>query len=154
MGSKANFDPLTKVITITEAPDGNGRVSIDVQKDLYSAAKEDWQSDLALNRLRFCFRDSFGGQDIGDNKQAGAYYFLDNLSGWRVKPYEASHELILNGNLFGVDPLSPVLVPTTGTYTVAIRLNTSSLTQSVLSGSGVTEQDKIDITDKVWNYTR
>lgn len=154
MGSKANFDPITKIITITEAPDVNGRVSIDVQRDLYSDAKKDWQSDLALNRLLFCFRASFGGQDIGDNKRAGAYYFLDNSSGWRVKPYEATHELVLNGNLFGVDPLTPILVPPDGAFTVAVRLNTSSLTQSVVSGSGVTEQDKVDITNQVWNYTR
>ena len=147
MGTKATFDASAKLITLTEAP-VSGKVTLDVQIDLFSDSKEDWKANLNLNKYKFLFRDTFGGQDLGGDLFAGAYYFMDNISGWRIKPYEADHELIVNGNLFGVDPSAPIFIPTTGEFTVLMRLNTSQLTQSVLSGSGVTEQDKIDIANK------
>lgn len=135
MGAKATFDPITKLITLTEAPSG-GFVSLDVQVDLYSDAKEDWKSDLSLNKFRFPFLNTFGGNLIDDQgTKAGAYYILDNVSGWRLKPYEQDHELIINGNLFGLDPSQPTINPTDGAFTVAIRLNTSSLTQQVSTTS-------------------
>lgn len=131
MGAKVTFNATTKEIVVTATPDGNGKITLDAQVDLYSDAKEDWLSDSALNKHRFPFRDTFGGQDLGGGLQAGAYYFLDNTSGWRIAPHEGDHELIINGNLYGVDPDTPVVNPTTGGHTVLLRLNTSQLTQLV-----------------------
>lgn len=44
---------------------------------------------------------------------------------------------MVEGNLFGNNSLDPVFVPTVGAYTVLMRLNTSSLTQGILTGSGL-----------------
>lgn len=55
-------------------------VTLDAQKELYSEAKLQWKTDLNLNKYKFLFRDSFGGQDIGGGKVAGAYYF------WIMQP--------------------------------------------------------------------
>ncbi len=109
--------------------------------DLYSDAKEDWLTDDNLNKYRFPFT-TIGGQDRGNGVFAGAYYFLDNASGWRIRPYEDNHGLAVEGNLFGADPNLPLFVPTLGGFSVVVRLNTSSLTQQVSTGSGLSpEQD-------------
>ena len=42
MGQKVTFDEITKTINITQAPDGDGEIFIDVKQDLYSDGKEDW----------------------------------------------------------------------------------------------------------------
>jgi len=149
MGLKATFDPAAKLITLTGAPVG-GFVNIDVAADLYSDAKKDWLSDLNLNKYRFPFV-AIGGQDLGNSIFAGSYYFLDNASGWRIRPYEADHFLELEGNLFGTDPAQGLFVPTVGGFNVVARLNTSSLTQRVVSGSGINDQDKQDIAQAVWD---
>jgi hypothetical protein len=144
MGLKATFDPVTKIVSLTEAP-SNGLVTIDVQTDLYSCAKEDWLAEDDLNKLLFLFRSSFGGQPLGGGLKAGTYYFMDNISGWRIKPYEADHELVINGNLFGTDPDAPIFAPVIGDFTVVIRLNTSQLTQGT---TGLSEEDKDDIAER------
>lgn len=151
MGLKATFDPINKLVTLIEPPT-SGRVAIDVQRDLYSAAKKDWLDDLALNKYKFPF-STFGGNDLGGGVKAGAYFFIDNVSGWRIRPFEEDHYLELTGNLFGLDADTDIFVPTLGAYSVVIRLTTSSLTQIAVTGSGVTEQDKLDIAGKVWDET-
>ena len=163
MALKATFDPIAKLISLTSAPDVNGFVRLDVQKDLYSDGKADWQNDLNLNKFNFPFT-TFGGNPLGDGVFAGAYYILDNTSGWRIRPYPADQELTINGNLFGLDPTVRLFVPAESMSKVLIRLNTSSLTQQVQSGSGLSvAQDQLltdignqtdSIPDDVWEYTR
>ena len=136
MGAKATFNPVTKIITLTEAPDGNDRVTVDTKRDLYSDAKEDWIADPALNKFRFPF-STIGGNDLGGGVQAGAYFFLNNTAGWRIAPYEADHYLTIVGNLFGLDASLPVFNATTGGYSVVVQLERSSLTQQVAVGSGL-----------------
>lgn len=116
MGANATFDSDTRIITITKAPDANGIVTIDVVVDLYSDGKEDWETDSVLNRNRFPFFSS-GNEPTGDSN-APTYIFLRNDQGWRIRPFEADHELRFNGNLVGVDPTFPVFVPTLGAFTV------------------------------------
>lgn len=127
MGSKATFDAVNKLITLIEVPISN-QVALSTAVDLYSDAKEDWNTDSILKKFTFPFR-VIGGDDLGGGLSAGAYFFLRNDLGWRIKPYEGDHELTINGNLYANDPNSLIFRATTGAFTVAIRLNTSSLTQ-------------------------
>jgi hypothetical protein len=160
MGAKATFDPVTKLITLTEAPDGNNRVTVDAKADLYSDAKEDWLNDLNLNKYRFPFT-TIGGNDLGGGIFAGAYYFLDNSAGWRIKPYEADHYLTIVGNLYGLDSLLPIVIPTTGDFSVVVQFERSSLTQQLATGSGLSPAqdalltqigtDTADIPGSVWD---
>lgn len=124
MATKVTFDPTNRLI-IAKA----GVVDLDAQVDLYSDAKEDWKSDPVLNRLRFPFR-TIGGDDLGGGLTAGAYFFLANDLGWRLRPDEADHELTIDGNLYPEDTGQAIIVPTVGAYTVLVRLQTSSLTQA------------------------
>jgi len=127
MGSKATFDAVNKLITLIEVPTNN-QVNLSTAIDLYSDAKEDWQSDSILKKFTFPFR-VIGGDDLGGGLTAGSYFFLRNDLGWRIKPYEDDHELTVDGNLYANDPNTVIFRPTTGAYTVSVRLSTSSLTQ-------------------------
>jgi len=127
MGAKATFDAISKTITLIQAP-VNNQVSLSTAIDLYSDAKEDWKTDSILNKFTFPIR-VIGGDDLGGGLKAGSYFFLLNDLGWRIKPYEGDHELTIDGNLYANDPTAPIFKSTTGAFTVAVRLNTSSLTQ-------------------------
>jgi len=145
VGARVTFDPDNRLIIVTEAPVG-GKTSLDVLVDLYSDAKEDWLADDTLRKLLFPFR-VIGGDDLGGSIKAGAYFFLQNQNGWRMRPFEADHALTLVGNFFAEDAVQPTFVPTLGDYTVSIQLLTSSLTQLAETGvSGLTpdESTKLD----------
>jgi len=151
MGAHANFDPVTKIITLTTAPDVNNEVSLDVLIDLYSDAKEDWLADPVLRRkFALPFR-TIGGDDLGGGLDAGAYFFLRNDLGWRIRPYEASHDLTITGNLYANDVNLPISVPTLGPYTVSFRLTTSSLTQRVSSKEQIASEVRVELTPELDN---
>lgn len=126
------FDGPNRRIILT-----SGTVSFSVD-DMYSRWK-DWLLTSDGSLYPEAFR-SIGGDPLGASVFAGSYFFLQTQYGWRIRPQEASHVLLVNGNLFseetGVDPF----VSTLGTYNVRIQMQTSSLTQ-VASGSGFTVAD-------------
>ena len=102
---------------------------LDAQVDFYSDLKEFWlASTNGEIAVEFPFR-TIGGDPIGGGLKAGAFFFLRNDLGWRIRPQEANHELTINGNLYPEDANLPMFVPTVGNYTVTIGLNRSSLTQ-------------------------
>ena len=148
MGTYATFDAPTKTITIIK-PSVGGAVSINAQSDIYSAAKADWISDNTLNKFRFPF-STIGGDDLGGGVFAGAYYFLDNISGWTILPLEEDHRLTIVGNLFGLDPAQPIVSPTAGAFTVIVQFERSSLTQAIVTGGGGGATAG-EIADAVWD---
>jgi len=132
----------------------SGITEIDAQVDLYSDWKE-WVMEGTNAKYAVAFR-SAGGDPLGGSVYAGAYYFLQNQTtdgtqGWRIRPYEGNHTLTITGNIYPEDVTKDLFVPTLGSYQVEIITNKSSLTQVVVSGSGVTAQDKLDIAGAVWD---
>jgi hypothetical protein len=156
MGTKATFDPVAKIIQLGDF------AIVDVQADLYSDAKEDWLTDLNLNKYLFPFT-TIGGEDLGGGVFAGAYYFLNNDAGWKIRPFDADQSLAVVGNLYGLNPALPLFIPTVSGKTVLIQLERSSLTQQVVisTGSGLSPaqdslltqigQDTDDIPADVWD---
>jgi hypothetical protein len=150
------FDGNNQLIII-----GSGIYEIDAQEELYSAWKE-WMQSGDNMKYHPAFDTPDGGRDLSPTLRNGDYYFLMNQDvpqvsgmsgyrdGWRLRPAEEDHELTINGNLYVADIGKPWVVPTIGPYTVLVRLETSSLTQTVVSGSGVTQQDKEDIAELTW----
>jgi hypothetical protein len=129
MGQKVNFNEITKIIEITLAPDIDGDVLINVKGDLYSDGKEDWVT--AENLRKFYFPISVeGGKPLPGEEELGSTFFLN--SDWKIRPYNASHRLIINGNLYSVDGSDPFL-DTIGTYTVRIMQKVSSLVSSTVA---------------------
>jgi hypothetical protein len=141
MAAKVSFDPVTKIITVTEPPDIEGFVDLDVKIDLYSDGKEDWKNDANLNKYRFFMR-AVGGDALPGSKQLGSTFFL--RYGWKIRPYEASHTLRISGNLYAEDGSTPIL-PTLGTYTVLVVSSVSSLVDST------SQQTPQDIAGAVWD---
>lgn len=140
---KVTFDGPTRLIAVN-----SGITSISVEADLYSDWKE-WVLTSDSNGPP-AFRTT-GGDPLPGGLELGAYFFLQNQDGWRIRPQEADHELLVTGNIYPEDGDFPMFVPTLGDFTCIVSIERSGLTQVVLTGSGVTEQDKVDIADRVWD---
>jgi hypothetical protein len=123
MGSKATFDPLTRIITLTEAPDSNGDVLLDIKVDLYSDGKEDWVADESLRRLIFPL-SAVGGNPIPGGALGSSFFIRAD---WKIRPYNADHRLLVEGNLYAADESDPFL-ETEGDYTVKVVQKVSALT--------------------------
>lgn len=118
MAAKLTWDFTNKLIILDQvAPDGNGFVEIDVQVDLYSDWKEDFQGSPSYNRGVLIPWRATGGDELTPTKNIGGFYFLQN--GWKIRPYEADHVLILSGNLYVEPSTAQVFEPTVGDYTVS-----------------------------------
>ena len=145
MAAKVDIDLVGRRIVVKA-----GVTALDATVDLYSDLKEEWVSDAGgASKLTFPFRTT-GGDPLPGGLKLGAYFFLRNDIGWRIRPHEADHEMVVFGNLYPESAALPTFVPSLGDFTCVIMLERSSLTQVVVSGSGVTAQDKQDIHDKVW----
>ncbi|MDX1407028.1 MAG: hypothetical protein R3330_02815 [Saprospiraceae bacterium] len=108
---------------VTQAPDANGLIVLNVREDLYSDGKEDWLADATLNKMRFPV------QAIGGNPLPlgvlGDTYILEN--GWKIAPYEADHTLRIVGNLFAAE--EPLVVDTVGNYRVRVQEQVATLVE-------------------------
>jgi hypothetical protein len=146
MGQKVTFDPVNLIIQIDEAPTLTGAdwvVDIDVKADLYSAGKDDWLVDTDLNKLKFAMKSS--GGDAKPGGALGATFFLEN--DWKIRPYEATHWLRLNGNLFARNGSNP-FVPTVGSYNVFVSYDVSDIVETIEVGtSGLTAEESVKLTD-------
>ena len=124
MAVKVTVDLSNKLIIVN-----NGITSLDAEVDLYSDLKEDWVTNASGELgFEFPFR-TVGGDPLPGGLEAGAFFFLRNDLGWRIRPYEGDHELIIMGNLYPEAIAYPMAVPTLGGYTVSISWERSSLTQ-------------------------
>ena len=134
MGVNVTFHSDTKIIEVTKAPVG-GTVDIDVKIDIYSDGKEDWLADTTLNRFLFPVR-AIGGNPLPGSRSLGSTFFLDY--GWKIRPYEATHTMQVNGNMYADDGSNPY-VPTIGAYNVQIVQLVSSLVDSTVQQLGEIE---------------
>jgi hypothetical protein len=160
MGSKVCFNCSTYEIEVTEAPtliDGEMVVEIDFKVDVYSDGKEDYTAtpgggvSATFYKHPFPIR-SVGGDPLVGNQNLGASFFI--LPYWKIKPYEGNHVLRITGNVYSEDGTSP-FTNTNGNYNVRVEQQVSNLvdTVTIVSGSGVTPQDKQDIADLVRDIT-
>ena len=78
----------------------------------------DWAAAGDNAKYLPAFRQA-GGDDLGGGLSIPPYMFL--LNGWRVRPMEASHQLIVTGNLFVEEGGSPI-VNTLGAFNVSVQL--------------------------------
>lgn len=80
-----------------------------------------------------------GGDALGSGLFIPVYIFL--LNGWRVRPMEANHTLIITGNLF-VDGGGVPVVPTLGAFNVSVQYTVPVQAQGISTGgSTVTPAD-------------
>jgi hypothetical protein len=114
-------------IRLIAVNDGDENHDLDAAIDLYSDWKE-WMLEGDNAKYVPAFR-TIGGDPLGSGLSAGAYFFLQNHEGWRIRPHGDSHELTITGNLYSEDATLPMFVPPIGGHTIAIKMERSSLTQ-------------------------
>jgi len=109
-----------------------GVTAINLQVDLYSDWKEDW---LTTDNIKFgeAVRTA-GGDPISGTEDLDATFFLTN--GWRIRPDEVDHRLILTGNLFTDPDGFSVVVATLGSFNVLVELQTSAIVRAITSEGG------------------
>lgn len=113
----------------------SGVVSFESQ-DLYSSWKQ-WVLSGTNSRFLPAFL-TIGGDPISSIKNVSPYYFLAN--NWKIRPYESSHSLNVEGNLFVDGGVGNPFIPTTGNYNVFINISTSSdstTINSVITTTGI-----------------
>lgn len=137
-----SFDGPTKTISVVKTP-SSGRVDLSIQ-DIYSRWK-DWVIQGTNAKYLPAF-SVIGGEPTGPGTFAGTTYFV--INGWKIKPYEDDHLLVISGNVVGENG-SNFIIPTIGNYTTVVQFTFSSLAQGIsTSGASYTVQD---IVDGVWN---
>lgn len=74
-----------------------------------------------------------GGDDLGGGLSIPPYIFL--LNGWRVRPMESNHTLIITGNLF-VDGGGVPVVQTLGSFNVSAQFTVPVQAQGISTSGG------------------
>ena len=103
-------------------------LNVSVEQHLYSEWKK-WQ--LLDDNLRY--EDAFrpdGGGPLTPGIDQGAYFFFNNVAGWRIRPGESSQTYNFTDNLAPEDSAIPIVVPTLGAFTVLIN-GLQPITQNV-----------------------
>jgi len=105
-----------------------GVTEVDIEPDVYSQWKEWFKLD---DNAKFppAFR-TIGGDPLTSGIDAGAYFFIRNDFGWRIRPAEEDATILITGNLAPQDSTDPIAVPTLGDFTVLL-LGLQPITQSV-----------------------
>ena len=74
-----------------------------------------------------------GGDELGNGLFIPIYVFLQN--GWRVRPMESNHQLMITGNLFVAEGGSPI-VNTLGSYNVIAQYTVPVQAQAMNTSGG------------------
>ena len=124
------FDGIARRIIL--GPEA-GNTTINVL-ELYSA----WKLWVGLGNAGYppAFGESVGGNDLGGGQLLGQYVFVRNDIGWRIRPDERTHKILLSGNIFGFSAAEDVFVSTLGAYTVRIEVRTSAQAIVLDGGAG------------------
>ena len=118
------FDGKRKLIILED-----GEREVDVRL-MYQAWKS-WFANIE-NLIYPVAMRYVGGDKIEDNRRIGITYFLTN--GWKIKPYEANHTLVIKGNIYSDDGLFPV-VKTEGNYNVLVINKVSNLIDMITTST-------------------
>ena len=93
----------------------------------------DWLGADSNNAKWGLAMTQIGGDDLGGGLYVPIYVFLQN--GWRVRPMEANHQLMITGNLFVAEGGSP-LVNTLGSYNVIAQYTVPVQAQAMATSGG------------------
>ena len=143
--AKVTFDGVNRIIDVDF-----GITELDAQIDLYSDWKE-WVLETGQANAKYlqAFR-TVAGDPIGGGKFIAPYFFL--LNGWIIRPHDADHELLVEGNLYADPATNPIATASAGGYTVAIILERSidaitTVVSTSGSGGGLTTEQAQQLSD-------
>lgn len=132
MGLKVTFNAVDHEIVVTSAPI-SGVVTLDFKIDIYSDGKEDWIADSSLARHTFPIR-AVGGDPLPGSLTLDSTFFL--LPPWKIRPYDADHELIVKGNVYREDGAT-IFLPRPG-RTITATLQTTFSAGATNTATGMT----------------
>lgn len=123
MAANITFDGANKLIICN-----SGTTSLSV-KDTYSywkqwAAVDDNAKYLQAIRV-------IGGDETITGRYLGSTFFL--MNGWQIRPQEATHTLVIDGNLYHDDG-DDVVIPTLGNYNVRTIMMVTNLIDTIATG--------------------
>jgi hypothetical protein len=135
------FDGPNKLILVN-----NGVTELDVKVDLYSDWKE-WARghDGVVTAKYLQAMRGTGGDPLPGDRFLGDTYFLTN--GWRIKPYQGSYRLSINGNLYTEEGDSPFVDADGLLNNIRIESTVSTLVNTVGVGVGT----PAEVADAVWS---
>lgn len=117
------FDAATKRIILDSSYADVG--------DIYSRWKE-WVRTSDNAKYPPAFR-AIGGDPLGGSLYISLYTFL--LNGWRIRPMESNHTLVIEGNIT-VDGGGDPVVPTVGSYRVLVQYTVPERAQAIATSGG------------------
>ena len=125
------FDPTNKRIILDSA-----YVSA---AQMYSRWKEWVQTgDNAKYEQAFY---ALGGDPLGGGLYVASYFFL--MNGWRIRPMESNHTLIIDGNIDVYGGGAQPVVPTLGNYNVLTQYTVPVQAQGVATNGGNVDLNQI-----------
>jgi hypothetical protein len=136
--------------------DGNTRImslNVGVINFTVSLLYSDWKRWAALgDNAKFlpAFR-YVGGDPTIPGQYLGSTYFI--MNGWKIRPYNADHTLIVDGNLFTEDQSSPFL-PALDPHMVAVQMAFSNLTTTIIADASGTVITPENIASAVWEKSK
>lgn len=129
------FDGAAKLIVLSP-----GTVSVSV-RDLWSRWV-DWLVDTPDSRKWLPAMRSVGGDEIvAGQTSIPVYTYLSN--GWRIRPQEAAHTLVVDDGILLVDGGGNPFVPTLGAFTVQVSYQqpVQAITVNTAGSSGPSASD-------------
>lgn len=124
--------------------------------DIYKEMRTLRRTDESLRNFDI-FLEAKGNESKGGGKSTERYVIC--LDGTRIVPYDTSHVLTVTGTIITDDGQEGISCfdKSPLTITTSVDINYVPPQVEVIeinTGSGITEQDKNDIRDKVWNHTQ
>ena len=141
--SKVFFDGAERLIIVQPEI-----VELNFQEDVFSPWK-DWFLEDTNSRFGIGLTTT-GGKDsvVVPSGEKGITFFLDE--GWRIRPFEGSHRLLIFGNVYTVDGEDP-FVETLGYFKVTIAMTVSNIISS--AGGSVSSDELEGIGGDEWTVT-
>lgn len=139
-----SFDGATKVITLS-----TGTVALSVP-DLWSRWC-DWVA-VGTNSQWLPAMSQVGGNPIDATAGTSIPAYIYLMSGWRIRPQEASHSLNVTGGVLLVDGGGDPFINPIGAF--AVRINFSQPVQAITvsTGGGGSAPTAVQIADEVWAH--
>lgn len=131
------IDGSNKLLIEISAPGDNELDIVDIYSDwkIWVASSDNAKFDQAFTPI--------GGDPITGALNLGTTYFLEN--GWRIRPAEEDHQLVVTGNLYTREAGQSAFVNTVGAFNVntSIRLTADVFVASGGGGSGDASWDDL-----------
>lgn len=142
------FDPVNKWILLPDLSDRNYTITA---QEIYNAAM-DWAEspeamgyDLPMSAT--------GYANLGGGAYTDKIFIL--INGWKLKPYPGNYTLTVIGTIIALDeqgnPVPRTVPPDSGQVQWVFQVSSQGII--AVTGSGVTQQDKIDIANLVEQQT-